>query len=165
MKLRRRASEDQALSRHHTGVVTLIPEDGDVDELVAAVAEHRGRPLTILPMDTPPTAPSGAWITSDLGDLIVVDSTASVTRRSTIICHELAHMLLGHKGPALNDSALLARPSLLRPDVAARFLTRTGYDDASERDAELLGTLLAAECTRRAGRAAHRQGRVASRLQ
>lgn len=70
--------------------------DGSIDHLVDAVASHRGSPIDVsaAPMGRSPL--SGFRVAGHDGDHIVYSSTASAIQRDLIICHELAHLLLGH---------------------------------------------------------------------
>lgn len=126
----------------------LLPASGDLDELVARVATSRSRTITLMPICLPEDAPSGLWIATGARDYIVYPDDADAQWRSGIVCHEIAHMLLGHDPrPGTSDLGGLvaaAAPSI-DPQVAARFLHRHGYADAVEADAENLGTRLAAE--------------------
>lgn len=91
----------------------------------------------------PADAPSGLWIATGDRDYIVTPENASPARHNAIVCHELAHMLLGHEGSLGMHAASIA-PGI-DPAVAARFLGRHAYDNELEHSAETLGTQLAAE--------------------
>jgi acetyl esterase/lipase len=131
----------------------LVPPSGAVDELLQRFAERRGRPITVLEADFDASV-SGMLIATQRADYIAVPSGASPERRSAIVCHEVAHMLLGHdhedKKPlsqTLLDSGLLAGISeeLAGSVVAAR----CSYMHPDEVDAEVIATYLAAELRRR----------------
>lgn len=125
----------------------LVPASGELAELVEAVARLRSRRVVLLPSAIPADAPSGLWVVTDRADYLAFPGDASATRRVAVVCHELAHMLLGHQPQAGTDTALMlaavAAPSL-DPAVARRLLARHGYDAVDEADAEALGTYLAA---------------------
>lgn len=122
----------------------LMPNDGDIDALVEAISASRDRPIHVLEVAVPTESPSGGWFACTNADYVVVDATSTLSRRAAIVCHEIAHILLGHQGEPLTSSQLgLLAPSL-NPSVAARFLGRHGYDSEVEHEAELLGTKLAA---------------------
>lgn len=145
----------------------LVPVNGTVDDLVATVGQERGRPLSLLATELRPEAPSGMWIATDRADYIVYPADASSAERAAVICHELAHMLLGHQPEARIDQvSQLARtvaPSL-DPDVARRFLERHGYAEQVEADAERLATLLVTQLARNAEAIAVRRDAVSDRL-
>ena len=157
----------RTLRRSAASARRLIPASGDLTGFVDAVARSRGRPIVLLGAAFEADAPSGVWIVTELRDYIAYPSDASAARRAAIVCHEVAHMLLGHDPPAgtggLASLAAAAAPTL-DPDVAARFLARHGYACGEEADAEGLGTRLAAELARRERLARAPQDRVYDRM-
>lgn len=145
----------------------LIPPDGDVDDFVAAVGQDRGRRIAVVGCPLPDDGPSALWVQTADVDYILHADSITAEHRETVICHEVAHMVLGHEArEGLVDTTAFA-PSIT-PAVAARFLTREGYPDEIESDAEVLGTLLAAELISRADAgsrtAAQTQDNVSARL-
>lgn len=123
-----------------------IPTPWDLDRFVAELAQHRGRPLQVSPLDAlaTPDTPCGVWIGTDAADHVFVEAHTSAFHRDHIVCHELAHMLLEHDSTpthAENFSAARLLPSL-SPDMLRRVLGRTAYTDRQEREAELLATLI-----------------------
>lgn len=78
-----------------------IPHPFDLASFCAHIAEQRGRPLLLLPLDGPPQPdlPCGIWIGLDTADLVFYDQSASDLLRVQIILHEISHMLLGHVAP------------------------------------------------------------------
>lgn len=135
-------------TRRQARIEQLVPIGGDLEDLVEHVARSRGRSVCLLPTDVVPEAPSGVWVATDKADYIAFPSDAPPTRRAAIICHELAHMLLGHAPQEGGPQALarLAAPAIA-PDVAARFLLRHHYVSREEREAETLATRLVAALT------------------
>lgn len=130
-------------------VSTLIPDNGNVDDFVAAVSTQRGRRIAVLGCFMPDDGPSGYWAPTPDVDYILHADSITAEHRETVVCHEIAHMVLGHEArEGLMDTRALA-PSI-SPEVAARFLTREGYPDEIEADAEMLATLIAAELVARA---------------
>lgn len=121
---------------------SLMPSDGDVDTFIGAIAAFRGKPIRVLDMPIPPTSPSGGWFACENDDYLVVDVASTQSRRAAIICHELAHILLGHQGDVLGSDQLSILAPSMDPVVAARFLGRHGYATQIEQEAELLGTQL-----------------------
>jgi hypothetical protein len=141
----------------------LMPRDGDIDGLVGNLSAHRSRPLTMIDSDLGQDGPSGLWLATPTKDYIVVDTAGSPSRRAAVICHEVAHILLGHTGdPVAQDVASLV-PNI-RPSLAARFLARHGYDEPDEHAAEDLATQLVAEHTRRDRAAQLNQNTISARL-
>lgn len=134
-------------------VKRLMPADGSIDGLVAAVATHRARPIDLLPAHLGARSSSGFWVVGKSHDYIVYAASATPEQRDLILCHELAHMLLGHSGnrpvDALGLGDIGARPTQL--------LTRHGYGDSPEADARRLAQrVLALSMTRRSSGSAPR---------
>jgi hypothetical protein len=124
-----------------------IPTPWDVREFCANVAEYRGRPITILMLDTSrAAAPCGLWVATNQSDYVVVDSTAPPVLRDHILLHELAHMLWDHEGLLQLDAQALTG-DVLDPAMIERVLGRNSgytrrYDSDEEQDAEGLATVI-----------------------
>jgi len=145
----------------------LIPTSGDLDEFLRALAESRGRPIVLVPVQREADDPSGVWIAMEQTDYIAFDKDAPAARKAAIVCHEVAHMMLDHAPePGTESMAALAAAAAptFDPEVAARFLRRHGYASDSEADAENLGTRLAAELARRETAARTPRDRVYDRM-
>lgn len=143
--------------------VRLVPETGDVDDFVQAVARHRGRRIVTMAQELGLGSPTGYWISTTDAEYVVYPVDSNDAQRAVIICHELAHMLLDHQPPeGVLDLDELA-PSIA-PEVAARFLKRHGFDDALEADAENMATQLATELDRRADLHQLAQDNISARL-
>lgn len=132
----------------------LMPDTGDVDEFVQSVARHRGRRIVTMAQNLSVEEPSGYWICTATSEYIFYPADCNHDQRAVIICHELAHMLLGHHPENAVDLGELA--PTIAPAVAARFLARHRYKSAMEADAEHMATQLTTELARRADR--HRLG-------
>lgn len=145
----------------------LVPANGAVDDLVTAVGRTRRRVIHLLDVDLGPGEPTGMWIATDQADYVVHPADASAAERTAVICHELAHMLLGHQPQAEGDSsvrmATVVAPDI-DPEVAQRFLRRHGYAEPVEAEAEHLGTLLVAQLARNAEAHVVRRDAVSDRL-
>ena len=131
----------RALRKRISGLLDEIgvPRPWDVAAFCDRVARHRGRPLHLMPVELPPDAPDGAWLSGDGWDAIVYDSRISALRAEHIICHELAHILLGHKGTDVLDLTPDLHPTTL---TRMGVLARAGYSDAREREAELAAAVI-----------------------
>jgi hypothetical protein len=153
--------------RARSRALRLVPANGAIDDLVAAVGQERGRPLSLLAAELGPMAPTGMWVATDHADYIVYPADASSAERAAVICHELAHMLLGHQPEAQMDRvsqmARTVAPSI-DPDVARRILQRHGYAEQVEADAERLATVLVTKLARNAEAIAVRRDAVSERL-
>lgn len=81
-----------------------IPSPFELHAFCDSIAEARGRPLLLLPLDGPahPDLPCGIWLGLDVADLIFYEAAASDILRTQIVLHEIAHMLLGHTAPELD---------------------------------------------------------------
>ncbi|MCX4694356.1 hypothetical protein [Streptomyces sp. NBC_01408] len=120
----------------------------DVERLCRSVSDRRGRPLHLLPL--PETAGSvagvcGLWLSLGDADIVFYEAATSRVHQTHIILHELAHMLLDHRGQQEMDRSL---PAGLFPDLdpvmVNRMLARgrTDYSAVEEQQAELLATLM-----------------------
>ncbi len=157
---------------HRTRVIALgqrlLPRDGDIDGFVSAVAAYRGRAMRVLNYPLDAAGPSGLWIGTSSGDYIVCSADTTPTRRAAIVCHELAHMLLGHEPEVGDAAAAQAVARVLAPDVdplvAARFLARHGYEGPAEEDAEAAATAFVTVAANRQEAAVTATDRVSERL-
>lgn len=148
---RRRVKALSHLETVRVSALRLIPQSGSVPALITTVGTERGRPIKLIELPLPPDSPSGAWISSLDVDYIVIDATSTPTRRDAIICHELAHMLLGHQGEPVSSDQLTMLAPTINPQVAARVLGRHGYAAEAEHDAEVLATMLVTAADRARG--------------
>ena len=122
-------TRDRQVRLARSRAVRLVPANGVVDDLVAAVSQERERAVHLLPADLGPEAPTGMWISTDQAEYIVFPADASSGERAAVICHELAHMLLGHQPEAQMDRVALMATTVapsIDPEVAQRFLNRHG---------------------------------------
>ncbi|MGO8685782.1 MAG: DUF6545 domain-containing protein [Candidatus Dormibacteria bacterium] len=130
------------LRRHCERVLDALalPERCGLDEIRARLPALTGRPLrVVLAVQTFP-APSGAWLRTAGGDVILIDREASPLHRDHILAHELAHILLGHDQPDGGSTSMILPD--LDPAVVRGVLARHHYRDAEEREAELLASLI-----------------------
>lgn len=125
----------------------LMPADGDLSGLLANLARHRGRGIHVLTQEFGGQPTSGLWLATERADYLVVDGPTTPSRHAAIICHEVAHILLGHEaqeGAPSSSLPLLAAPDL-SPELVARAMARHSYADEIEADAEQTATLIGAE--------------------
>lgn len=130
---------------------TVLPRSGSIDEMLTLLSAIRGRPMSLLTEDLNQSV-SGLLLSTDQADYIAVPANASPERLCAIVCHEVAHALLGHDHSkplirSLMDSGLLpgVDEDFARSIVAARYV----YMDPTEVDAEIVATYLAKELRRR----------------
>ncbi|WP_156038485.1 ImmA/IrrE family metallo-endopeptidase [Actinoalloteichus caeruleus] len=151
----------RALRLANEAVATLtIPDPWDLREFTEHVAERRGRPIRLVPrtMSSYRSIASGLWVREPDADIVVFDATSSPLHQENTVLHELAHMLLDHRGvplPGLSPPGGPTRPTAeagaaatTRPpdrregdppeEVPARVLHRDHYPDQAELEAETL---------------------------
>ncbi|MDK9295724.1 hypothetical protein [Propionibacterium freudenreichii] len=117
---------------------TVLRDVRSVDEAIKATSAATGRPICLQEVSyLGQQGPSGLLVQSGSCDVIQLPSGVSGRRRVGIIGHELGHLLLGHQPEDL--SGLFS----IDPDIVKRILARHHFDDRKERDAELIGTMLA----------------------
>lgn len=127
----------------------LMPSDGDLNGMLVNLSRHRSRPLTLI--EGPASGSlgrSGLCLVTDEADYILLEPGASPSRRATIICHEVSHLLLGHEGGSSSELAASLAPDL-SPSLVARMLGRHSYVTLEEKEAEVTATLLVTEHVRR----------------
>ncbi|MBT2528508.1 hypothetical protein J7E91_24610 [Streptomyces sp. ISL-99] len=125
-----------------------LPYPFEVEDLCAAVAVERGRPLRLLPMPAglaSDTGVCGMWVSFGTADLVYYASVTSRPHQTHIVLHELAHILLDHRESSVPDPAMLAQlfPDL-DPAMAVRLLgrSRTKATTQQEHEAELLASIM-----------------------
>ena len=123
----------------------LMPIDGDLDGLLDALSQERGRPIRVLPQKFAGRPTSGLWLPTKRADYLVIDEPTTPSRRSAIICHEVAHILLGHTPKITTSEVIASAMPDLSPELVARTLARHAYASEDETNAEKLGTLIGAE--------------------
>lgn len=118
-----------------------------ISDFCSSLSKARNRPIRIVPVDLRlRAAPCGAWLATASTDYVCVDQTASALLREHIILHELSHIICDHRGATATDR--VAPYSLLNPSTVQRMLERTLYDDAEEREAELLASAIGSRIKR-----------------
>jgi hypothetical protein len=124
-----------------------LPEPFDITEFCRRVSAERGRPLHVRGIPGPATRPRpcGIWIATADDDWIFVEQDTSPLHRQHIVLHEVAHILCGHAAADLPGSDLAGRlfPDL-SPAMVRSVLSRASYYSESEREAELLASLILA---------------------
>ena len=120
-----------------------IPAPFDLDEFVAGLERQRHRPIRLSPFSSGPGVPCGLWIGTAEADYIYHEQGTTPYHQTHIALHELAHMLLDHRGATQVWEKLV---NLLVPDVDPQLvqlvLGRSMYSTEEERDAETLASLI-----------------------
>lgn len=128
-----------------------IPIPWDRSAFVQSVADMRGRPITLIPAETAFLADSlcGLWLARDGDDLILHERGTSDYHIDQIVCHEIGHMILGHRSGVHRETRDVLGESAWRhalPDLAAEsvraVLGRKDYGNEQEREAEMFASLL-----------------------
>ncbi|HET9650214.1 MAG TPA: ImmA/IrrE family metallo-endopeptidase [Microlunatus sp.] len=123
----------------------LMPIDGDLGGLLDALGQQRSRRIHVLSHHFAGRATSGLWLPTKRADYLVIDEPTTPSRRAAIICHEVAHILLGHTPDITTSEVVATALPDLSPELIARALARHAYASDDETDAEELGTLIGAE--------------------
>jgi len=120
-----------------------IPAPFDLGEFVAGLERQRHRPIRLSPFSSGPGVPCGLWIGTAEADYIYHEQGTTPYHQTHIALHELAHMLLDHRGATQVWERLV---NLLVPDVDPQLvqliLGRSMYSTQEERDAETLASLI-----------------------
>jgi hypothetical protein len=128
-----------------------IPQPFELPTFVAYIASLRGRQISVRPFRAGPDGMCGAWIRARSADYIYHDDQTTALHRAHIVLHELAHMLLGHKG---TGSSLLSELRHLIALGAADAMKGAepepggSYTSAEEREAEMLGSMILERASR-----------------
>ncbi|KOU50138.1 hypothetical protein ADK54_09935 [Streptomyces sp. WM6378] len=120
----------------------------DMQSLVDAIAQKRGRPIAIAEEPLPAKV-SGFCVRGRRVDFIVVDSNASELTRLHSTMHELYH--LWDEEPEAQDTSASAETAAeavrqllpdLDPEAVRKVLARSHYDNPHERRAEAFATVM-----------------------
>lgn len=126
-----------------------LPTPFDAVELIARLAERRGRPIELIPLDGRPDVPCGLLMVTDHADCILYSTETTALHQQHILLHEAAHLVCGHDtaAPVGASAARTLLPHL--PDsLVQRVLGRTVYSEPQEREAELLASLICSRAAR-----------------
>ena len=128
-----------------------VPQSWDRDQLVRRVSERRGRRLHVVPVPGRLVRAGhfGLWVARTDDDVVLYASETSDQHATHIICHEIAHMALGHDRTARDDDTV-DRDSLRRAvpgfdeSGVRRVFGRSSYSADQEYEAELFATFVMA---------------------
>lgn len=119
-----------------------IPEPFDLSQFMAKLVLQRKRLIFVHPFTAGPGVPCGVWIATDEADYIFHEEGTTPFHKTHIVLHEIAHMLLDHRGgSAWQDLARLLAPDV-DPGLARLILGRAAYSTVEEREAETLASLM-----------------------
>ncbi|WP_431047966.1 hypothetical protein ACQUSR_31710 [Streptomyces sp. P1-3] len=126
-----------------------LPASTDLQGLCDIVARRVGRPVRLVPMSLGGVV-SGMTASTDEDLWIFYELKTSPWHQIHIVLHEIGHLLLGHDhDPAVTEDALRmwaptvdVATAMRRMGLAPGFARHHCYDDLTERETEVLGTLL-----------------------
>ncbi|MER6126454.1 secondary metabolite protein [Streptomyces sp. NPDC001795] len=115
-----------------------------IESFCEALSAQRGRRLVLreLPESDGLRLPCGLWVAYPDEDHIWHVTATSQRHRLQVIFHEIAHMLLNHKGDSGVSALLAALPPEIAPTRVRAVFGRTNYSTDQEHDAELTATIL-----------------------
>ncbi|WP_253195638.1 hypothetical protein [Streptomyces sp. JHA26] len=111
-------------------------------ELCRRLGEYRDRPISLVPFPLPVPGPFGLWVATGTADYIFYQQETSPSHQDHIILHEISHILADHPGGEAEGGVWQAAVPDIHQDVITRMLRRSGYGEESEREAELVATII-----------------------
>ncbi len=146
---RKRAGEEAAKAQPLVDslmdeILGAIPSPWRFEDFVAFVAQRRGKPIELRPIDAVllDGAPCGWSVDYEEGDIVYYAVNTAESHSRFISYHECAHLLCGHTGTERARESILE----LAPDVdqekARDWFCRTDFDDPQEVEAEMLALRL-----------------------
>jgi len=142
---------DREVTRAVNDVLALAPRRGEVSvlRLVAAVGEHRKRPIEVSTAELPPGV-SGQWRQyADHDEFLIQDGLPTVDRT---LAHELGHLVLGHDGIPVAEVAREATEFVSDDLISYMLNQRTGCMGPGGEDVEQQAEDFAALLLYRLGR-------------
>ncbi|MGK9465093.1 regulator component (plasmid) [Streptomyces sp. G6] len=120
-----------------------LPHRFSTRELREAIAEKRGKPIILQPLDTLGVvdAPCGIRLEMLEADLLFYEEGTSVHHQRHILTHELCHVYCDHPG-SLEIDVQTARALGVNPTLAMRMSGRTSYSTTDERQAEMMASVI-----------------------
>lgn len=112
-----------------------------VEELCQSLGEYRGRHIELRPYPLSVSHPYGVWVETSVADVILYQRETTALHQDHIIVHELGHILADHPSTA-GPVEWAATVTGLKPSAVRRVLYRCTYDDAREREAELIAMII-----------------------
>ena len=130
----------------------MIPSPWNRDAFIAALSGYRGRPVELRGVRSSDASelygslrasPCGLWCDCKDKDIILYDMGMTDRHLVQVLCHEAAHMVLGHSSDVepYEDGLRLLLPDM-DPDYVRGALGRNGVDSEQESEAELLADLV-----------------------
>lgn len=122
-----------------------IPLPFVLSEFVARLEYARRRPIVIRPFPRPETGPlSGLWLAMENADYIYHADGTSAYHQTHIVLHEIAHLILDHKGARAWQGLARHLTPDVDPELVTLILGRSVYRTAEEHEAETLASFILA---------------------
>jgi hypothetical protein len=113
----------------------------DVGGLCERLAQHRNRPISLMPYPLPAPGVFGLWIGTSVADYILYQRDTTAAHQEHIILHEVGHIVSNH-GSEGNEEIWNHLFPDIPPEMVRRVLQREGYGPACEREAEMVATVI-----------------------
>ena len=114
----------------------------DVRELCSRLAEHRGKPIRLVPWSLPVPGAFGLWFGTDATDFILYQAETTPAHQEHIILHEIGHIISDHSHGEVEADLWDQLFPDLPPDLVRRALHRDGYGPDHEHEAEMVATVI-----------------------
>ncbi|KMS74412.1 hypothetical protein ACM01_14060 [Streptomyces viridochromogenes] len=125
----------------------------DVEELVKALSERRGRPIVLRPFPLEKPGPSGLWIDTPQMDVVLYQQETTRLHQRQIILHEILHILVAEWEEGQAEESPEESPDdfvegwatlipVLDPKLIRRVARRCSYEDDEECQVELAATII-----------------------
>ena len=124
-----------------------IPSPFDLNEFAASLERRRNRPIRLRPFSFAPSSLCGLWIGTAQADYVYYEQGTTPFHRNFIALHELAHMLLDHRGLSAWQSLVHRVAPDVSPALVTLMLGRSAYSSPEEREAETLASLILQRAT------------------
>ncbi|MFJ5938595.1 regulator component [Streptomyces sp. NPDC093071] len=120
-----------------------LPHRFSTRELCKAIADRRGKPIILKPLNTlgAVDAPCGIRLETPSADLLFYEEGTSVHHQRHILTHELCHVYCDHPG-SLEVDTRTARILGVNPTLVMRMSGRTRYSTPEERQAETMASVV-----------------------
>lgn len=114
----------------------------DVRVLCDRLAEHRRRPIKLIPYPLPAPGVFGLWIATVDADYILYQKDTTTAHQEHIILHEIGHIISGHRSDENDNDVWSAIFPDIPPETVRRALRRDSYGPVHEREAEMVATVI-----------------------
>ncbi|MBY4128165.1 hypothetical protein HQO83_07170 [Rhodococcus fascians] len=133
-------------------IEAMVPSPWDRDTFIASLSQYRGRPIELRGVRSSDAAelygdlsssPCGVWCDCTDKDIILYDQGMTERHLIQVLCHEAAHMVLGHSSDVEpNNDWLQLLLADVDPAAVRSALGRDVVPSEQESEAELLADLV-----------------------